>query len=195
MTGFPERTTSLRDGTRVLLREARPEDAPLVRLGFDQLSDRSRQFRFLRTMPRLSDDDLSFLAGADGNGVIGALDRGTVPPQPAALARSVRIPGRDGAAAVAITVIDSHQGRGLGTLLFGCLAWQAQRAGLTCFLALVHVRNSAMRGLLDDLAAAVEEDQGGELQYRLPLLEDPAGYPPSPAGDAFRAAYRLAAGA
>jgi RimJ/RimL family protein N-acetyltransferase len=195
MSGFSERIATLRDGTRVLLREARPEDAPLVRLGFDQLSDRSRQFRFLRTMPRLSDDDLSFLAGADGNEVIGALDLDADPPRPTGLARYVRIPGRSGAAEVAITVVDSHQGRGLGTLLFGCLAWQGQRSGLTCFLALVHVRNSAMRGLLDDLGAVVEEDHGGELQYCLTLRADPADYPPTPAGDAFRAACRLAAGA
>jgi RimJ/RimL family protein N-acetyltransferase len=195
MSGFPERSTTLRDGTRVLLREARPEDAPIVRLGFAQLSDRSRQFRFLRTMPRLSDDDLSFLAGADDNEVIGALDLGHDPPLPTGLARYVRIPGRSGAAEVAITVVDSHQGRGLGTLLFGCLAWQARRSGLTCFLALVHLRNAAMRGLLEDLGAIVEDDHGGELQYALTLREDPADYPQTPAGVAFRTAYRLAEGA
>jgi RimJ/RimL family protein N-acetyltransferase len=195
MAGFPERTTVLRDGTRVLLREARPEDAPLVRLGFDQLSDRSRQFRFLRAMPRLSEDDLSFLAGADGNEVIGALDLAAEPPQPVGMARYVRLPARPETAEVAITVIDSHQGRGLGTLLFGCLAWQAERTGLRGFVALVHHGNRQMRSLLDDLGAVVEDDLGGELQYLLPLHADPADFPATPAGDAFRAAHALAAGA
>jgi RimJ/RimL family protein N-acetyltransferase len=195
MTGFPDRTTTLRDGTPVLLREARPEDVPLVRLGFDQLSDRSRQFRFLRAMPRLSEDDLSFLAGADGNEVIGALDLRSDPPEPVGLARYVRLPMRPEAAEVAITVIDSHQGRGLGTLLLGCLAWQAGRAGLGGFVALVHPSNRQMRRLLDDLGAAVEDDEGGEMQYHLTLHGDPSAYPPSPAGDAFRAAHRLAGGA
>jgi RimJ/RimL family protein N-acetyltransferase len=192
MSGFPDRTTTLRDGTRVLLREAGPEDAPLVRLGFDQLSDRSRQFRFLRAMPRLSEDDLSFLAGADGNEVIGAMDLTTDPPEPAGMARYVRLPGRPGTAEVAITVIDSHQGRGLGTLLFGCLAWQAERTGITGFVALVHQANRQMRRLLDDLGAVVEEDTGGELEYFLPLRADPSGYPATPAGEAFRAAHALA---
>ena len=192
MSGFPDRETTLGDGTRVLLREAHPEDAPLVRLGFDQLSDRSRQFRFLRAMPRLSDDDLSFLAGADGNEVIGAMDLTTDPPEPVGMARYVRLPGRPGAAEVAVTVIDSHQGRGLGTLLFGCLAWQAERAGIRGFVALVHQANRQMRRLLDDLGALVEEDAGGELEYLLPLHADPSGYPATPAGDAFRAAHALA---
>jgi RimJ/RimL family protein N-acetyltransferase len=192
MTGFPDRTTTLRDGTRVLLREARPEDAPLVRLGFAQLSDRSRQFRFLRAMPRLSEDDLSFLAGADGNEAIGALDLTGDPPEPVGMARYVRLPARPETAEVAITVIDSHQGRGLGTLLFGCLAWQAERSGLGGFIALVHHGNRQMRRLLEDLGAHVEEDHGGEFQYLLPLHPDPSGYPATPAGDAFRAAHALA---
>jgi len=195
MAGFPERMATLRDGTRVILREARPEDAPLVRLGFDQLSDRSRQFRFLRAMPRLSEDDLSFLAGADGNEVIGALGLGAEPPEPLGMARYVRLPGRPDTAELAITVIDTHQGRGLGTLLFGCLAWQAERSGLTGFVALVHHGNRQMRSLLDDLGAVVEEDLGGELQYLLPLPADPSGFPATPAGDAFRAAHALAMGA
>jgi GNAT superfamily N-acetyltransferase len=195
MAGFPERTTTLRDGTRVLLREAHPEDAPLVRLGFGQLSDRSRQFRFLRAVPKLSEDDLSFLAGADGNQVIGALDLTTQPPNPVGIARYVRLPGRPETAEVAITVIDSHQGRGLGTLLFGCLAWQAERAGLRGFLALVSLGNRQMRSLLEDLGAVVEDDHGTELQYLLPLHADPSAFPATPAGDAFRAAFALADGA
>jgi RimJ/RimL family protein N-acetyltransferase len=195
MAGFPDRRTRLRDGTPVLLREARPEDAPLVRLGFAQLSDRSRQFRFLRAMPRLSDDDLSFLAGADTNEVIGALDLSGEVAEPVGLARYVRLPARPETAEVAITVIDSHQGRGLGTLLFACLAWQAERAGLKGFVALVHYGNLQMRRLLDDLGGRIEERHGGELQYFLPLHAAPSGYPVSRAGEAFREAHALAEGA
>lgn len=192
MAGFPERKTTLRDGTPVLLREARPEDAPLVRMGFAQLSDRSRQFRFLRAMPRLSEDDLSFLAGADANEVIGALDLIGEVAEPVGMARYVRLPARPETAEVAITVIDSHQGRGLGTLLFGCLAWQAERNGQKGFVALVHYGNVPMRRLLEDLGATIEERHGSELQYLLLLHPDPESYPDTPAGTAFRAAYRLA---
>jgi RimJ/RimL family protein N-acetyltransferase len=195
MPGFPERKATLRDGTTVLLREARPEDAPLVRLGFDQLSDRSRQFRFLRAMPRLSDDDLSFLAGAETNEVIGALDLSGGTPEPVGMARYVRLPARPETAEVAITVIDSHQGRGLGTLLFGCLAWQAARTGLKGFVALVHYGNVQMRRLLEDLGAEIEERHGAELQYHLPVRAAPEDYPATPAGDAFRAAHALAGSA
>jgi RimJ/RimL family protein N-acetyltransferase len=195
MAGFPERRAILLDGTPVLMREARPEDAPLVRLGFAQLSDRSREFRFLRAMPRLSEDDLSFLAGADTNEVIGALDLSGEVAEPLGIARYVRLPARPETAEVAITVIDSHQGLGLGSLLFGCLAWQAERTGLKGFVALVHHGNVQMRRLLEDLGAEIEERHGGELQYLLPLHADPKLYPASPAGEAFRAAHAVAEGA
>lgn len=190
-----QRETTLRDGTHVLLRAARPEDGPLVRLGFDQLSDRSRQFRFLRAMARLAEEDLSFLADAEGDAAIGALDLGADPPAPIGLARYLRIPGRTGVAELAVTVVDSHQRRGLGTLLFGCLAWQARRTGLCGFIALVHPGNLQMRRLLEDLGARIEDDEGGELHFLLPLPADPADWPATPAGDAFRAAWRLAEGA
>lgn len=195
MSGFPERRTTLRDGTPVLLREARASDAPLVRMGFEQLSDRSRQFRFLRAMPRLSDDDLAFLASAEMNEVIGAADLGSDPPEPVGLARYVRLPGRAHSAEVAVTVVDSHQGKGLGTLLLGCLAWQAWRAGIEGFVALVHARNLPMREMLRELGAVTEEDHGEELQLYLPLSGEADAYPRSPAGEAFRAAYALAEGA
>lgn len=195
MAGFPERRTRLRDGTPVLVRAARPDDAALVRLGFAQLSDRSRQFRFLRAKPRLLDDDLAFLAAADGALALGALDLSRDPPEPVGLARYVLLPARPEAAEVAITVIDSHQGRGLGTLLFGCLAAAAASAGLACFMAFVHPRNRAMRALLDDLGATAETgDAAGDaagIEYRLPLRADPAEYPDTPAGAAFRAAHAL----
>ena len=41
MAGFPERKVTLRDGTPVLLREARPEDAPLEEL--DRLWEQAKR--------------------------------------------------------------------------------------------------------------------------------------------------------
>lgn len=185
--------TELRDGTPILIREVGPADAELVRMGFAQLSDRSRQFRFLRAMPELSEDDLSFLAapGADAQEALGALDLSTVPPTPAALARYVALPGRPGSAELAITVVDSHQGRGLGSILFGCLAWHARQGGLGSFVALVSERNHAMRGLLTELGAAAEALGRGELEFVLPIRAEAHDWPDTPPGRAFARMWRL----
>jgi RimJ/RimL family protein N-acetyltransferase len=194
VSGFPSLRTALDDGTPILIREVGPEDAALVRMGFAQLSDQSRQFRFLRAMSALSEDDLAFLAAPDGDAqeAIGALDLSTDPSTPVALARYVALPERAGSAEVAITVVDSHQSRGLGSMLFGCLAWQARQGGLDSFVALVSERNRAMRGLLTELGATAHELGRGELEFSLPLRAEAHDWPDTPPGRAFARAWRLA---
>jgi GNAT superfamily N-acetyltransferase len=184
----------LSDGTPVLIREVTPADADLVRMGFAQLSDRSRQFRFLRAMPELAQKDLAFLTAPDGEAqeALGALDLTTDPPAPVALARYVVLPNRPGAAEVAITVIDSHQGRGLGSTLFGCLGWHARRRGLRCFVALVSEGNVAMRGLVTELGGTAEPLGGGEIEFNLPIHASAEEWPATPAGRAVARAWRQA---
>lgn len=194
MSGFPSLRTALDDGTPVLIREAGPEDAGLVRMGFAQLSDESRQFRFLRAMPELGEADLAFLTApdADAQEALGALDLSADPPAPVALARYVGLPGRPGSAEVAITVVDTHQRRGLGSLLFGCLGWHARQRGLECFVALVSDRNRAMRGLLTELGATAHALGRGELEFVLPIRAEAHDWPDTPAGRTFAHAWRLA---
>lgn len=194
MSGFPDLRTSLPDGAPLLIRAARPDDAELVRLGFAQLSDRSRHFRFLRAMPRLSDADLAFLAHPESESqeAIGALDLNSEPPTPVGLARYVLLPGSGHRAELSVTVVDSHQGRGLGTLLIGCLAWHAERRGVDCFVALVASRNTAMLDLLGELGGVVDADFDDELQLIVPLHADPEAFPDTPAGRAVRTAHHLA---
>lgn len=186
-------TTTLRDGTPVLIRPVVPGDAPLVALGFAQLSDDARQFRFLRAIHRLSDEDLWYFTHPDhrAHEAIGALDLSGAEPAPAGVARYVVEPDVPARAEVAITVIDRMQRLGLGTLLFGVLARIAVRRGLTQFVALVHSENRAMIDLLRDLGATRVANHGVEREYALPLHADPARYPATAAGDAFRAAYAL----
>jgi GNAT superfamily N-acetyltransferase len=197
VSGFPPLRTALSDGTPVLIREATLADADLIRMGFAQLSDRSRQFRFLRAMPELAEDDLAFLAAPDGNSqeALGALDLTTDRPAPVALARYVVLPFRSGAAEVAITVVDSHQGRGLGSMLFGFLCWHARRRGLTCFVALVSEGNVAMRGLLTEIGATADPLGGGEIEFTLLIRASAEEWPATPAGRAVARARRQAGAA
>ena len=186
--------TGLRDGTPVLIRPIEPEDAGLLQLGFSHLSDEARQFRFLRVVPQLSEDDLWFLTHPDHDGheALGAADLSSDPPEPAGVARYVRLPDTPTAAEMAVTVVDDHQGRGLGTLLFGLLARVALSRGIDTFVALIHAENTGMRALLTDLGAQRVATHGTEREYRLPLQADPSRYPDTRAGDVFRTASRLA---
>lgn len=191
MLHSPVRTT-LKDGTPVLICRCRPEDKHLLEIGFAHLSDQSRYFRFLRPITKLSDRDLEYLTKTQGSDHIafGALDL-SAEPLPIGIVRYVRLPEEPTAAEIAVTVVDSHQGRGLGSLLIGVLAGYAVINGLQTFVALVLANNEPMLRLFKELGATIPMVGGAERQLRIPLHRDPAHYPRTAVGDAFRRAYAL----
>lgn len=188
--------TTLRDGARVLIRPVLPEDRHLLEIGFEHVSQTSRYIRFLAPKSRLSDRDLDLFTTSHGDDhvAMGALEIDAEPAQPVGIARYVRLSDRRDAAEIAVTVVDDYQGLGLGCILIGALARHAASDGITHFVALVHEDNRKMLHLFKELDAQVESDAGGEVELRIPLHRDPAAYPNTKTGDAFRDVYRLAAG-
>lgn len=141
----------LRDGTRVHLRLVRPTDDVLLRRGFEALSDESRYRRFLTPKARLTDSELKYLTDVDqeshfalGAALIDAFGR----EEPVGIARFVRLTSDPVVAEAAVTVLDSVQGRGLGSLLLLRLIAAAQERGIERFRCIVLAENSDMRGLM-----------------------------------------------
>ena len=118
----------LRDGSKVLIRQVRGSDAPLLADGFAWLSARSRQMRFLSPKHSLSAAELRFFTEVDHyeHEAIGALslaNGGGV-----GIARYVRDVDDPEAAEIAVTIADDWQGRGLGTELLAQLSGRARQA-------------------------------------------------------------------
>ena len=171
VTGRP---VVLRDGSAVLIRPVRPVDAPLLADGFARLSARSRQLRFLTPKQELSPAELRYFTDVDHHDheALGALDhpggRGV------GIARYVRDADDPQAAAIAVTIVDDWQGRGLGTELVAQLSDRARSAGIRRFTALVAADNPAMTGLLRNVRADLVRHGPGALQYEITL--GPAGW-------------------
>jgi GNAT superfamily N-acetyltransferase len=109
----------------------------------------------------------------------GALGRGA--------GRKLRLTAR-----IAVTVVDRYQRRGLGTLLMGCLARVARHNGIDRLEGHVTRNNHRMLTLLHDLGARREIGPDASVhRVVLDLKDDPADYPDTAAGDAFRRAYAL----
>ena len=72
------RSVALRDGSKVLIRPVRSDDAALLADGFARLSARSRQLRFLRTKNELSPAELRYFTDIDHHDheALGALNTG-----------------------------------------------------------------------------------------------------------------------
>jgi RimJ/RimL family protein N-acetyltransferase len=188
----PPRTflTSLRDGTPVLIRPVVPEDAPLLREEFEHLSDISRYRRFQGSVKALTDAQLRYFTEIDYRDHMAwlAVDLSQPSRPGVGIARYIRFPHRPNAAEVAVTVVDAHQGKGLGTLLLGMLARSAVENGIDTWVAEVLTENTAMLNLFRDLGAHdARLQEGGVVQVEIPVPRDPSQLPETPAGKVFRA--------
>jgi GNAT superfamily N-acetyltransferase len=150
----------LRDGTRLALHAVGPEDRACIAAGFERLSARSRQSRFLRPMPRLDGATLDYLAAVDGYGHL-AVAAATEAEEPVGLARCVRLADEPETAEIAVTVLDDWQGRGVARVLATELARRAALVGIRRFRALFGWDNRPVARLLAAAGIAIAQDGAG----------------------------------
>lgn len=126
--GF-DRLLLLQDGSEVLLREARPSDAPLITALHARCSPESRRARFLSPTPRLDARQLHDLVGPDGGRAVLALTRDGGSAVGLADLRVTAVP-EPRTAHFGVLVEDAWQHRGLGTALVRRIAETAVEHGL-----------------------------------------------------------------
>ena len=117
---------------------------------------------------------------------VGALDVTTSIPDPIGIARYIRSPEKNSCAEVAITVIDKHQQKGLGTILLALLAYIALGNDINEFTAVVLPNNLKMLQVFKELGAIITRDDDQQVNVCFPLFKDSANYPSTPVGDVFR---------
>lgn len=179
---------NLRDGTPVLIRQIKPQDKPLLEIGFSHLSKEGQYFRFFRPMSKLSNKLLEQFTEIDhvNHEAVGALGRGEDADVPFGIARYIRTPQKPETAEVAVTVVDTQQGKGLGTLLLAILAYRAVKCDITEFMAFVMGGNHQMLEVFKELGATSEVGVAGEVEVTIPLFADASCYPDTPAGEVVR---------
>lgn len=181
----------LRDGSRLLVRPILPEDKQALREGFERLSARSRYRRFLTSLEHLSDQQVRYLTEVDYADHMAwvAVD----PSRPAGpgmgVARYVRLPEEPTAAEAAVTVLDDHQGRGIGTILLQVLAGSARAHGIRSFRGYVLAENAPMVELLHGLGASVAQE-GPLIGVDVPIPAAADELPDTPTGRVFKSVAR-----
>jgi len=161
---------TLRDGSRVRIRQGHRSDRELLLRGFERLSPESRYRRFLVPVAELSDEMVESLTEVDHHDheAMIALDEET--GEGIGVARYVRHRDRPDVAELAVTVIDDWQGRGLGTLLVEVLSARARAEGITAFSALMLARNEEMMDLLKHLdPVRIIDQELGTVEIEVPI--------------------------
>ncbi len=172
---LPTITLALPDGSTVQARPVHPDDKPLLVSGFERLSARSRSMRFQGAAERLDDRRLRYLTEVDHRDHVawGVLD-GT---DAVAVGRWIRLEDRR-RADVAVTVLDDHQGRGIGTLLVQLLALSARHREVTSLEFEMLAENQPMIRVVERLGGTVVH-RGREALGSLEV----ASVPPPPVVD------------
>lgn len=171
-----ERLT-LADGTEVELRLVRPEDAELLREGFERLSMDSRFRRFHSPKPRLSEHEVHYLTTVDGEQhlALGAVARGPEGQERGlGIARFIRLAPDSEVAEAAITVVDEAQAKGLGRILLERLVEAARERGVERFECRILPGNAAMVHLLHELTPdSTPKREEDALCFTVPLANTP----------------------
>ncbi|MGI9406136.1 MAG: GNAT family N-acetyltransferase [Hyphomicrobiaceae bacterium] len=187
--------TELRDGTPVQVRPVESGDQHLLEMGLEHLSEQSRYLRFFRPVHQLSDKELEKFTKVDQTNhiAVGAIDLTHSETYPVGIARCIRLENRPDEAEMAVAVIDSHQGKGLGTILLAAISLAATARDITTLVATVLRENHSMRDLLHELGATSDHGEAGVVSMRIPIYEDACKYPDTPTGTSFRRIYEMLA--
>ena len=113
------------------------------------------------------------------------------PSEPAlGVARYLRIEGEPDVAEAAVAVVDSHHGRGLGTLLLGLLAVSATQNGIQHFRAYVLAENAPMLRIFLELGSTALLSDPTRYVIDMPIPRSPEELPATPAGRVLKAVAR-----
>jgi acetyl coenzyme A synthetase (ADP forming)-like protein len=162
---------TLRDGSRVQIRVAGPEDEEALSDFFGRLSPESRRRRFITVSLPRPELISSLCDRSDARSGLTLL--ATRPPrgEPYIIAAGSYLAKSGTTAEVALAVEDAFQGKGLGTLLLEQLALAAVRHGFTHFWAVTQAENAMMQEVLRQSGFAFEERPGGgEVEIDLTIV-------------------------
>lgn len=165
----------LSDGGRLVTRRIRRDDKKHLQSGMENLSLKSRRYRFLAPISKLPDALLQHLTEVDyfdHDAWVALLLDPDDPTEfePVGVGRYVRSKDNRQHAEFALIVTDAHQGRGIGTILLKKLASAARHAEITTLLGSVLEDNAQMLHLLRKLGGRKQSEQEGVVIIETPVL-------------------------
>jgi GNAT superfamily N-acetyltransferase len=135
---------TLRDGQRVEIRALAPQDREALETAVDRVSPHSLYRRFFAVKTFFTEQEAQFFVDVDFKkhvALVAVFDEGG---RPVIVGGGRYVLVANDRAEVAVTVIDTYQGKGLGTIFLKHLITVARSAGLRQFIAEVLSENRPM---------------------------------------------------
>ena len=178
---------TLREGLRVVIRSLMPEDRDDVEHGFGELSERTKNLRFMTGKDHLSKSTLDSLVDqvdqVDHVAVAMWWERTSQADVLLGEGRFIRLADDPDCADVAVTMADELHGQGGGTLLMRALTLRAREAGVHRFIAAMSPDNEPSHRLMRRVGPVLRDvvrDGEREVVVAIPdAVDDPTVDPPA----------------
>ena len=152
------RRRTLADGRTVMIRPIRAEDEPRTREFFAQLSDESRQQRFMKFVHAVSEHLVHFFTHVDYDRHMAFVCEASVEGEPHLIGDARYIANPDGRSCeFGIVVADDWHHTGIAQLLMAELMRAARERGFATMEGLVLRDNADMLGFVSALGFAVQD--------------------------------------
>jgi len=170
---------TLRDGLRVVIRSLVPADRDDVEHGFGELSERTKNLRFMTGKDHLSQRTLDSLVDRvdqhDHVAVAMWWERSSQADVLLGEGRFIRLKDDPSCADVAVTMADELHGQGGGTLLMRALVLRAREEGVRRFSAAMSPDNEPSHRLMRRVGPVLRDVvQDGEREMVVVVPEEPA---------------------
>jgi RimJ/RimL family protein N-acetyltransferase len=163
----------LKDGTEVTVCAIRPEDGPSILEAFSKLDSESIYRRFFSPKKELSPSELKQLTTVDFDRVVALVVTAKTPDGEAVIAGgryAAESGDRPQFAELAFLTADTHQGRGIASLLLRHLVKLGRDAGLSRFEADVLAENESMMKVFRRSGLSMtQRREGGVIHITLSL--------------------------
>jgi GNAT superfamily N-acetyltransferase len=180
-------TITRTNGSLVRLSPVTEHDREPLQQGLARLSVDARYTRFFHPIREFSEADLRYYTEVDQFNHVAwcAMDPHSLDFPGLGIGRFVRLKEDPLTAEVAVTVLDSHQRKGVGMLLMALLYFQALAGGVQTLQGTVHPTNRFLIGWLRNLGVSAKYDQGA-LVVKAPVTHDLSQLPAHPSAHRFR---------
>jgi GNAT superfamily N-acetyltransferase len=135
---------TLQDGGRIEIRAQRPQDRDGIRAALARMSEESYYHRFFTVKREFSEKEAHYFLDIDFVKHVALVAIAVENGRPAIVGGCRYIVMQPGVAEISFTVIDPHQGRGIGSALMRHIAVLARKAGLKELVADVLADNAPM---------------------------------------------------
>jgi acetyl coenzyme A synthetase (ADP forming)-like protein len=161
----------LKDGSRILLRPVRQDDAERWLAFFQRLSQQTKYLRFQRDPGEMGPEDALRFCTVDYKNTFALVGevQGEQRREIIAIGRYYRLPDKR-SARVAFAIEDAYHGKGIGTRLIEWLANIARDNGIAFFEGDVLAENERMMSVLKDYGFHIDSElRGGVYHVTIPL--------------------------